>query len=79
MKNFFCCHSLIKNHFSGTKFAHKIVSGILFAFILDISEFKAKSVFVPLLAKLTGYKIDIEGLGDSPPEEINEEKNEEEE
>ena len=27
-----------------------------------------------LAAKLTGYKIDIEGLGDSPPEEINEEE-----
>ena len=36
-----------------------------------------------LAAKLTGYKIDIEGLGDSPPEETVEEtveeKNEEEE
>ena len=32
-----------------------------------------------LAAKLTGYKIDIEGLGDSPPEEIVDETNEEEE
>ena len=30
-----------------------------------------------LAAKLTGYKIDIEGLGDSPPEE-EESKQEEE-
>ena len=32
-----------------------------------------------LAAKLTGYKIDIEGLGDSPQEEIEAESNEEEE
>ena len=32
-----------------------------------------------LAAKLTGYKIDIEGLGDSPPEEIIDETNQEEE
>jgi transcription antitermination factor NusA-like protein len=32
-----------------------------------------------LAAKLTGYKIDIEGLGDSPQEEIEVESNEEEE